>query len=318
MPGRSEPILRQGNGPKLPTIADRETSWFDASGWHHISFPTPYARDVRTRHKVPWRQLTTFRLQSEDCDRHKLCTLPREVLPRLLAKLVGPLAWDEAPSTPRALREALPDFSERLSKPKPSQQSQQSKQSKQRAASDGRDGRDGRWSACCTQILSAQALATVRFERRPTMPPGTQKPSTAPARLVSMERLAALAEPKRRRSKFERTNSFVKEPAAPATSMKRPKPRQTSPQRQDSSLPERSLSHENKHAKGKPSVPAKNEKSGKGSDGRVKEACPNPTKDQHQLEASSTSKEGLLKPLQICFARPRLMPMGTACRRLGL
>ena len=234
------------------------------------------------------------------------------MLPRLLAKLVGPLAWDEAPSTPRALREALPDFSERLSKPKPSQQS------KQRAASDVRDGRDGRWSACSTQILSAQALATVRFERRPTMPPSTQKPSTAPARLLSMERLAALAEPKRRRSKFERTNSFVKEPAAPATSMKRPKPRQTSPQRQDSSLPERSLSHENKHAKGKPSVPAKNEKSGKGSDGRAKEACPNLTKDQHQLEASRTSKEGLLKPLQISFARPRLMPMGTACRRLGL
>ena len=50
--GRSEPVLRPAHS-KLPGIADRSTSWLDASGWHHLSFPTPYARDVRTRYKVP-------------------------------------------------------------------------------------------------------------------------------------------------------------------------------------------------------------------------------------------------------------------------
>ncbi|CAE7295823.1 unnamed protein product [Symbiodinium natans] len=177
---RSEPLLRQPH--KLPVLADKATSWFDASGWHHISFPTPYARDVRTRHKV---------------------------LPRLLAKLVGPLAWDEAPRTPRAFREATLDFSERLSQPKQTKQ-----------MTKAMNTLSERRRSAPTQILSkaqsAQSLAltTVHLEERPsTSPASLVKPSSAhsPGRVVSMERLKALAEPRRRRSKFIRPiSNFVK------------------------------------------------------------------------------------------------------------
>ena len=164
-------MLRLSGQSKLPSIPDKATSWLDASGWHHISFPTPYARDVRTRHKV---------------------------LPKLLAKLVGPLAWDVAPGTPRALREAAPEFSERLSQPK--QRSSSALGAERRSAT--------------TQILSAElsklVLATVRVERpTPTNrdiehagKASSEPQSPKATRGVSLERLAKLAEPKRRRSKF--------------------------------------------------------------------------------------------------------------------
>ncbi|CAE7786209.1 unnamed protein product [Symbiodinium sp. CCMP2592] len=194
---RSEPVLRP-RARSLPGIADRSTSWLDASGWHHLSFPTPYARDVRTRYKV---------------------------LPRLLAKLVGPLAWDEAPRTPRALRETTVDFGERLSHPKQSLKVNPLSATRPRLST-------------TTRILSSStdsvkgpsfSLATVHFERPPPSPaspasvsPGATpaKPSTAPARVVSLERLKALAEPKRRRSKFVRAKSFV----GPVAKSKSPKP----------------------------------------------------------------------------------------------
>ncbi|OLP98581.1 hypothetical protein AK812_SmicGene18953 [Symbiodinium microadriaticum] len=195
---RSEPALRPVHS-KLPGIADRSTSWLDASGWHHLSFPTPYARDVRTRYKV---------------------------LPRLLAKLVGPLAWDEAPRTPRALRETTVDFGERLSQPK-----QTVKVVNPLSATRPR-------LSTTTRILSSSAdstpsfsLATVHFERPASSPASgsnvsasaEKKPSSAPVRVVSLERLKALAEPKRRRSKFIRAKSFVGPIAV--TKSKSPKPR---------------------------------------------------------------------------------------------
>ncbi|CAE7491999.1 unnamed protein product [Symbiodinium microadriaticum] len=148
------------------------------------------------------------------------------VLPRLLAKLVGPLAWDEAPRTPRALRETTVDFGERLSQPK-----QTVKVVNPLSATRPR-------LSTTTRILSSSAdstpsfsLATVHFERPASSPASgsnvsasaEKKPSSAPVRVVSLERLKALAEPKRRRSKFIRAKSFVGPIAV--TKSKSPKPR---------------------------------------------------------------------------------------------
>jgi len=136
------------------------------------------------------------------------------------------LAWDEAPRTPRALRETTVDFGERLSHPKQSLKVNPLSATRPKLST-------------TTRILSSStdsikgpsfSLATVHFERPPPSPaspasvsPGTApaKPSTAPARVVSLERLKALAEPKRRRSKFVRAKSFV----GPVAKSKSPRPR---------------------------------------------------------------------------------------------
>lgn len=108
-----------------------------------------------------------------------------KVLPKLLAKLVGGL--QEAPGKAQL---GSSDRPEHQSPPKWHR-------------SLGR-------RATTTQILSRElsgakalvALSSVTLQK-PTSQPSHEPPSSAPARVVSMERLAALAVPKRRRSKSD-------------------------------------------------------------------------------------------------------------------
>eukprot|EP00913_Durusdinium_trenchii_P007736 g7265.t1 len=105
----------------------------------------------------------------------------RKVLPKLLAKMVGPLASDATPRTPRAWRDGAGALSaeERLARPKscPVLKSK-------------------RPSTIVTRMLGGgnglERTGTAATSRSPSAP-------TRPKRVVSMERLKALAEPKRKK-----------------------------------------------------------------------------------------------------------------------
>ncbi|CAE7559533.1 HACE1, partial [Symbiodinium sp. CCMP2456] len=109
-----------------------------------------------------------------------------KVLPKLLAKLVG--GFQEAPG------KARPEASER-----PEHQSPP----KWHRSLDRR--------ATTTRIVSGElsgakalvALSTVTLQKTTSQPSQEKPPSSAPARVVSLERLAALAVPKRRKSKSD-------------------------------------------------------------------------------------------------------------------
>lgn len=108
-----------------------------------------------------------------------------KVLPKLLAKLVGSL--QDAPGQ----------------RPGASERPEQQNPPKWHRSLDRR--------ATTTQILSGElsgakalvALSTVTLQKPTSQPNQEKPPSSAPARVVSMERLAALAVPKRRKSKSD-------------------------------------------------------------------------------------------------------------------
>ncbi|CAL1127193.1 unnamed protein product [Cladocopium goreaui] len=165
------------------------------------SSPAPYTEDVRTK---------------------------RKLLPKLLAKVVGPLASDATPRTPRAWRSNGDDATERLSRPK---SCPDLKRSTHGAHGGRRDTGIAAWHRSrVTQIFGGEAapkhqmpLGTVHFSgeggvrRRlgksvealtlgfavgveppaATLPPKSDE--TKPRRVVSMERIRALAEPKRKK-----------------------------------------------------------------------------------------------------------------------
>ena len=247
------------------------------------------------------------------------------MLPRLLAKLVGPLAWDEAPRTPRALRETTVDFGERLSQPK-----QTVKVVNPLSATRPR-------LSTTTRILSSSAdstpsfsLATVHFERPASSPASgsnvsasaEKKPSSAPVRVVSLERLKALAEPKRRRSKFIRAKSFVGPIAV--TKSKSPKPRLPAQTETDARRPT-----SRRERRGDPGSEARESREPKDAElPETKPPAPNrPTEEGDSLEdcalqstknheATEASRQHLWSSLNSRHGLPRIMwrrSMGTAC-----
>ncbi|CAE7684623.1 unnamed protein product [Symbiodinium sp. CCMP2592] len=150
---------------------------------------------LTSRSEPALQHLRRSKLPPIDRARHSASRLPPlyardartkdKVLPKLLAKLVGSL--QDAPGK-------RPGASERPEHQNPP---------KWHRSLDRR--------ATTTQILSGElsgakalvALSTVTLQKPTSQPSQEKPPSSAPARVVSMERLAALAVPKRRKSKSD-------------------------------------------------------------------------------------------------------------------